>query len=125
MRAAVHDCSDAPACGEAGGRRMSRVLSTAGRGLSAVAHVLSTALIALIRVYQYTLSPLLGQRCKFYPSCSNYAIDALREHGAARGLGLAAWRILRCNPFSNGGYDPVPPMNGCGHDHGGQARAHV
>jgi len=75
-------------------------------------------LIALIRVYQYTISPLLGARCKYYPSCSNYAIDALREHGAIRGTGLAAWRLLRCNPFSNGGYDPVPPRHkGCEHDH--------
>ncbi len=104
---------------------MSRVLSTAGRGLGAVAHVLSTALIALIRVYQYALSPMLGQRCKFYPSCSNYAIDALRVHGPLKGSALAAWRILRCNPFSNGGVDFVPPKNRCGHDHGGQARAHV
>ena len=68
-------------------------------------------LIAFIRVYQYTLSPLLGPRCRYYPSCSNYAVDALREHGAVRGLGLATWRILRCNPFSNGGYDPVPPRH--------------
>ena len=68
-------------------------------------------LIAFIRVYQYTLSPLLGPRCRYYPSCSNYAVDALREHGAVRGLGLATWRILCCNPFSNGGYDPVPPRH--------------
>jgi len=68
-------------------------------------------LIAFVRVYQYTISPLLGPRCRYYPSCSNYAVDALREHGALRGLGLAAWRLLRCNPFSNGGYDPVPPRH--------------
>jgi len=66
-------------------------------------------LIALIRVYQYVLSPMLGQRCKYYPSCSNYAIEALRVHGVVRGTGLATWRLLRCNPFSNGGVDPVPP----------------
>jgi len=66
-------------------------------------------LIPLIRAYQYLLSPMLGQRCKYYPSCSNYAIEALRVHGAVRGAGLAAWRLLRCNPFSNGGVDPVPP----------------
>lgn len=69
---------------------------------------MSKVFIALIRVYQYALSPMLGQRCKYYPSCSNYAVGALREHGALRGAGLACWRILRCNPFSNGGYDPVP-----------------
>ena len=79
---------------------------------------MSRILIAFIRVYQYTLSPMLGQRCKYYPSCSSYAIDALREHGAVRGTGMAAWRLLRCNPFSNGGYDPVPPRHrGCEHDH--------
>jgi hypothetical protein len=75
-------------------------------------------LIAFIKVYQYTLSPMLGQRCKYYPSCSNYAIGALREHGALRGTGLAAWRLLRCNPFSNGGYAPVPPRRrDCVHEH--------
>ena len=79
---------------------------------------MSRILIAFIRVYQYTLSPMLGQRCKYYPSCSSYAIDALREHGAVRGTGMAAWRLLRCNPFSNGGYDPVPPRHrDCEHDH--------
>lgn len=63
---------------------------------------MNTVLIFFIRVYQYTLSPMLGQRCKYYPSCSNYAIAALREHGAIRGFGLASWRLLRCNPLSNG-----------------------
>jgi len=71
----------------------------------------SKILIAFVRVYQYTISPLLGPRCRYYPSCSNYAVQALREHGAVRGLGLATWRLLRCNPFSNGGYDPVPPRH--------------
>ena len=70
---------------------------------------MNKVLIPLIRAYQYLLSPMLGQRCKYYPSCSNYAIEALRVHGAVRGAGLAAWRLLRCNPFSNGGVDPVPP----------------
>lgn len=60
-------------------------------------------LTGLIKVYQYTLSPFLGQRCKYYPSCSNYAIGALREHGIVRGVALAGWRLLRCNPFSYGG----------------------
>jgi hypothetical protein len=72
----------------------------------------------MIKLYQYVLSPLLGQRCKYYPSCSNYAMGALREHGVLRGLGLAGWRLLRCNPFSNGGYDPVPPRPArSGHEH--------
>jgi uncharacterized protein len=87
---------------------MSRVLRALNAGANAV-------LIALIRVYQYAISPMLGQRCKYYPSCSNYAIGALREHGVIRGIGLACWRLLRCNPFSNGGYDPVPPRHACNH----------
>ncbi len=61
---------------------------------------MSKLLVVLIRVYQYLISPMLGQRCKYYPSCSNYAIVALREHGVIRGLGMACWRLLRCNPFS-------------------------
>jgi uncharacterized protein len=64
-------------------------------------------LVALVRAYQSILSPFLPRSCKFHPSCSHYAIDALREHGALRGSVVAGWRILRCNPFSHGGYDPV------------------
>ena len=62
-------------------------------------------LVGLVRVYQWVLSPLLGDRCKYHPTCSQYAIDALHEHGAARGTVLAAWRVLRCNPWSGGGVD--------------------
>ena len=62
-------------------------------------------LVGLVRVYQWVLSPLLGDRCKYHPTCSQYAIDALHEHGAARGAVLAAWRVLRCNPWSAGGVD--------------------
>jgi putative membrane protein insertion efficiency factor len=64
-------------------------------------------LIAGVRGYQTVLSPLLPRRCKYYPSCSQYAIDAVRRYGAARGVVLAVWRLLRCNPLSYGGYDPV------------------
>jgi hypothetical protein len=71
----------------------------------------SKVLIALVRVYQVVISPLVGPRCRFYPSCSNYAIEAMRVHGALRGSGMAAWRVLRCNPFNNGGLDPVPPRH--------------
>ena len=68
---------------------------------------MSRALLAVIRLYQRVLSPLLPRRCKYHPTCSHYAVDAVRELGALRGGVLAAWRILRCNPFSHGGYDPV------------------
>jgi putative membrane protein insertion efficiency factor len=66
------------------------------------------SLVLLIRAYQLLLSPLLGPRCRFYPSCSHYAIDALRLHGALRGSWLAIRRIARCHPLNPGGYDPVP-----------------
>jgi uncharacterized protein len=66
-------------------------------------------LIALVRLYRLTLSGLLGGQCRFYPSCSSYALDAIRLHGATRGTLLAAWRIARCGPFTDGGVDPVPP----------------
>lgn len=65
-------------------------------------------LMTLIRVYQWTLSPMLGTRCRFYPSCSCYAHEALARHGALRGTWLAIKRLLRCQPFCPGGYDPVP-----------------
>ena len=69
--------------------------------------VLREIAIAPIRVYQRVISPLLPRRCKYHPTCSAYAVDAVREYGILRGLVLAGWRLLRCNPWSHGGYDPV------------------
>jgi uncharacterized protein len=63
--------------------------------------------ILLLRGYQRFLSPLFPARCKYYPSCSEYAVQAIGRYGILRGSVLAAWRLLRCNPFSHGGYDPV------------------
>ena len=63
--------------------------------------------VAPIKAYQWLVSPLLGSRCKYYPSCSDYAVQAIRRFGILRGLVLAAWRVLRCNPWSHGGFDPV------------------
>jgi uncharacterized protein len=64
------------------------------------------AIVSLpIRVYRLLVSPFLGPRCKYHPSCSQYALDALREWGVLRGLVLAGWRLLRCNPWSHGGVD--------------------
>ncbi len=60
-----------------------------------------------IKLYQKTVSPLLGDRCKYYPSCSEYAAQAITKFGILRGLVLAGWRLLRCNPWSRGGFDPV------------------
>ena len=67
-----------------------------------------TLLIGLIQLYRYAVSPLLGANCRFYPSCSCYAREAIERHGALRGLGLALCRIARCHPWNPGGYDPVP-----------------
>jgi putative membrane protein insertion efficiency factor len=67
-----------------------------------------TILIALVRGYQISLSPLLPAACRYYPSCSAYAIEALQRHGAVRGSWLTVRRIARCNPFRPGGFDPVP-----------------
>lgn len=68
----------------------------------------AAALSGLVYAYQYTLRPFLGAHCRFEPSCSHYALEALRRHGAARGAMLAGRRILRCNPWHPGGEDPVP-----------------
>ncbi len=65
------------------------------------------AMILPIRGWQVLVAPFLAPRCRYYPSCSAYAIGAIREFGAVRGVVLAAWRLLRCNPWSHGGWDPV------------------
>lgn len=64
-------------------------------------------IIFIIKGYQWLISPLLPRSCKYHPSCSQYAIDAVTRYGVLRGVVLAGWRLLRCNPFSLGGYDPV------------------
>ena len=69
-------------------------------------------LLVLISAYRVLLSPLLGASCRFYPTCSTYAIEAIETHGAARGTWLAIKRILRCHPWHPGGFDPVPPAKG-------------
>jgi putative membrane protein insertion efficiency factor len=65
----------------------------------------------LIRLYQWTVSPLLGARCRFYPSCSQYALDAITRFGVLRGVWLALRRLSRCHPWHEGGFDPVPPAH--------------
>jgi len=65
-------------------------------------------LITQIRLYQRFISPWLGPTCRFSPSCSHYAVEAIEKYGVFRGTAYAVWRILRCHPFSRGGYDPVP-----------------
>jgi hypothetical protein len=67
------------------------------------------ALKGAVIAYQWTLRPFLGSHCRFHPSCSHYALEALSTHGALRGAAMTGARILRCNPWHPGGYDPVPP----------------
>jgi len=76
-----------------------------GSGLTAV-------LVLMVRVYQFTLRPILGGQCRFVPSCSEYFIEAVRRRGPAVGLVLGLWRILRCHPLGKSGYDPVPERRG-------------
>jgi hypothetical protein len=80
---------------------------------------------ALIRLYQYTVSPLLGPKCRFYPSCSHYALEAIESHGALRGAWFAVKRIGRCHPWNPGGFDPVPPRaERCCHAHSSLHASH-
>jgi uncharacterized protein len=84
------------------------------RGLHGAGAPIRALLIGCIKVYRVSLSGWLGGQCRFYPSCSRYAEDAIRVHGAVRGSGMTVWRLLRCNPFGGGGVDraedaPVTP----------------
>lgn len=92
-----------PAGGHAGGGATSRWRAAA----SAAPRVARTLASAPIILYSRVISPTLPRRCKYEPTCSAYAVESLRRYGVLRGLVLAGWRVLRCNPFSDGGYDPV------------------
>lgn len=76
--------------------------------MSKIGALISRLLILPIRGYQKYISPLFPPACRFTPTCSQYAIEALRKHGPIKGFALAVWRILRCNPWGGSGYDPVP-----------------
>jgi len=78
---------------------------TLPKTVSPGARLITLAIVA----YRRWVSPVIPARCRFYPSCSAYALEAVTTHGAWRGTGLAIWRLLRCQPFHPGGYDPVPP----------------
>lgn len=71
----------------------------------------SQLLVFLVRGYQLCVSPLLGPRCRFYPTCSQYAVESFQMHGAVKGMWLALRRVLRCHPAQAGGHDPVPPSH--------------
>ena len=76
--------------------------------MNRLSNILAHVLVGLIRAYQYLLSPWLGPRCRYTPSCSAYAVEAIRIHGSVRGVWLAIKRVARCHPWANFGYDPVP-----------------
>lgn len=86
------------------------------RALAIARRVGVTLLVLPIRAYQLLVSPLLGPRCRFYPSCSAYAVEALQTHGPLKGTWLAGRRLLRCHPWNPGGLDPVPPSTRSGAD---------
>jgi uncharacterized protein len=77
--------------------------------LRAVAAVLRAVALGVVRLYKVVISPFLPPACRFLPTCSEYAAEAIQRHGAVRGGAKAAWRLLRCHPFCKGGYDPVVP----------------
>jgi putative membrane protein insertion efficiency factor len=94
--------------------------------LRSPARIARAVAVAPILVYQHVISPAIPRRCKYEPTCSRYALGAIREYGILRGLVLAGWRLLRCNPWSHGGYDPVEAQRvfridspAQGSDHGG------
>ncbi|QKM65605.1 membrane protein insertion efficiency factor YidD [Polynucleobacter tropicus] len=70
-------------------------------------HILNSAATKILKLYQLALSPYLGMRCKYEPSCSQYACDCFNHYGFIKSIGLIGWRVLRCNPWSHGGYDPA------------------
>ena len=79
-----------------------------GNGMEYDMKMMKKAMIRSIRVYQRYLAPLKSTKCPYIPSCAQYGLEAVEKYGAVKGGAMAAWRILRCNPFSGGGYDPVP-----------------
>lgn len=76
--------------------------------MKTVMRILSLPFIGLIKIYQWIISPILGPKCRFTPTCSHYAVEALKKHGALKGLWLTIKRISRCHPWGGQGYDPVP-----------------
>jgi uncharacterized protein len=83
------------------------VTATVSRFTQRLSELFAALLLLPVRGYRRFVSPAIPARCKYYPTCSTYAVEALRELGPVRGTIVAAWRLARCNPWSNGGYDPV------------------
>lgn len=76
--------------------------------MAKINRMLTNMIVSIFKMYQFAISPLLGNRCRFYPSCSQYAIQAIQSHGILLGSYFVVLRILRCNPLCIGGYDPIP-----------------
>ena len=76
--------------------------------LNVITKTIKTAMLAFLRGYKWAISPLLPPSCRYVPTCSEYAAEAVEHYGALRGSAMAIWRVLRCHPFVRGGYDPVP-----------------
>ena len=74
-------------------------------------NILAWVMLGVIHAYRLVLSPYMGKQCKFQPTCSQYGLDSIQTHGAIKGGLLTLWRIVRCNPWTKGGYDPTPPKN--------------
>jgi putative membrane protein insertion efficiency factor len=83
------------------------VTATVSRFTHRISELAAALLVLPLRVYRRFVSPAIPARCKYHPSCSAYALEAVRELGLARGVVVAGWRLARCNPWSNGGYDPL------------------
>jgi putative membrane protein insertion efficiency factor len=110
-RTPVDDTSTKNCCPQAAGsRETTETTADKGRVAQRILNFLSpkTALIAIVRLYQACISPWFPPCCRFHPTCSSYAREALEIHGFFKGLLLSIWRVLRCHPFCKGGYDPVP-----------------
>ncbi|MEE4347305.1 MAG: membrane protein insertion efficiency factor YidD [Paracoccaceae bacterium] len=85
--------------------------------MKAVSRLLAQIIALPVRAYRLVFSPWVGFNCRYQPTCSAYALEALETHGPIKGTWLAARRIGRCHPWGSAGYDPVPDAKGCGHDH--------
>lgn len=92
------------------------ISAAARKGLEGVRTATRAIVLAPLLVYSRLISPALPRRCRYEPTCSAYAIEAIRQFGVVRGVVLAGWRLLRCNPFSDGGYDPVDAQRLFKHD---------
>ncbi|MGA0208356.1 MAG: membrane protein insertion efficiency factor YidD [Candidatus Nanopelagicales bacterium] len=95
------------------GYELGSAIASAGRGAlwlwdHTIGYLVRAVFLLLVRAYQLSISPLLPPSCRFHPSCSSYAYESIVIHGSVKGLLLASWRLLRCNPWNKGGLDPVP-----------------